>query len=532
MADVPILHSRRAQWAALLTVLLSFALLIGIGLWHEREQTVRVEQEHLSAQARTVKVNVVRQLVGVDAALRSVVRDLEYFEGQRGNDFSSLNRRLQSLTEAMPGVRTLSLLDGAGTVLASNRTELVGQNFSRREYVQSVLRAPDPNAVYLSKPFKTVLNVYSMNMVRVVLSTPRDVHRIVAATLDPEFFELLLSSVRYAEDMWVALVHAEGQLTVHQPPRPDLLGANLATVGGFFSRHMASGELATFFSGRVVARGEQAWIAQRTVEAASINLKGGLVIAVARQPSEVLRDWSRLVLVSALAWAMLSIAAAAALRLVQRDHDLVLRYEREKELLRREADEEVRHMAFYDALTELPNRRLLLDRLAQVQSASLRHGYLSALMFLDLDGFKQLNDNHGHDMGDLLLQEVAQRLKGCVREEDTLCRWAGDEFVVMLTNLGSGQLDARERVEIVVRKVLAKLSQEYELGDLRYRCTASVGVVLFGDNNVPQDDILRSADQAMYQAKSQGRNTFRWASEECVVLGQATTLAPKSVDHA
>jgi diguanylate cyclase (GGDEF)-like protein/PAS domain S-box-containing protein len=186
---------------------------------------------------------------------------------------------------------------------------------------------------------------------------------------------------------------------------------------------------------------------------------------------------------------------------------------------RKNAEEQVRKFAFYDSLTQLPNRRLLNDRLGQAMAVSKRSGRYGALMFLDLDNFKSLNDAHGHDLGDLLLIEVAQRLSRAVREMDTVARLGGDEFVVMLSELDEDHKLSVEKAGIVAEKIRAALAEPYLLTRERedeaeitveHRCTTSIGVVLFINHDANQEDILKWADMAMYQAKEGGRNRFRF----------------------
>lgn len=177
---------------------------------------------------------------------------------------------------------------------------------------------------------------------------------------------------------------------------------------------------------------------------------------------------------------------------------------------RRRDEEEIRRLAFYDPLTSLPNRRLLLERLKQAVVTSTRTGRHGAVMFLDLDNFKLLNDSMGHDVGDLLLQQVAGRLRDCVREGDTVARLGGDEFVVLLENLSARATEAANQTEAIALKILGRLGQPYELGALQHRSTPSVGIVVFLRDDVSMEDLLKMADVAMYQAKSAGRNTTRF----------------------
>jgi diguanylate cyclase (GGDEF)-like protein/PAS domain S-box-containing protein len=185
---------------------------------------------------------------------------------------------------------------------------------------------------------------------------------------------------------------------------------------------------------------------------------------------------------------------------------------------RKRLEHEIRQLAFYDELTKLPNRRLLDDRLQQVLSSSKRHGHFSALMFLDLDNFKALNDRHGHAMGDALLIDAAARLRKCVREMDTVARFGGDEFVVLIPELGNSQSDSTTTAMGIAEKIRATLSEPYVLEatqvdragfSVTHQCTVSLGVLIFSDDASPVDDLLKWADAAMYQAKDEGRNRIR-----------------------
>lgn len=183
-------------------------------------------------------------------------------------------------------------------------------------------------------------------------------------------------------------------------------------------------------------------------------------------------------------------------------------------------EEKIRNMAFYDTLTKLPNRRLLLDRLGQVRSASKRNGRYAALMFIDLDNFKPLNDTHGHHVGDLLLIEVAHRINSCVREEDTVARFGGDEFIVMLSELTADKASSRTQAGIVAEKIRSILAEPYlltvapedgtESCIVEHHCTSSIGVVLFINHDNSEDDLIKWADMAMYQAKEGGRNRINF----------------------
>jgi diguanylate cyclase (GGDEF)-like protein len=174
----------------------------------------------------------------------------------------------------------------------------------------------------------------------------------------------------------------------------------------------------------------------------------------------------------------------------------------------RRASAEIEQLAFFDPLTNLPNRRLLADRLQQAIATTTRHRRHGALLFLDLDHFKTLNDTLGHDVGDLLLQQVAGRVKNCVREADTVARLGGDEFVVMLLDLSADPSEAARQTQLVGDNVLRSLNQPYNLQGKQYSSSASIGAALFGNTHQSAAELLKQADIAMYQVKNAGRNAL------------------------
>jgi diguanylate cyclase (GGDEF)-like protein/PAS domain S-box-containing protein len=186
---------------------------------------------------------------------------------------------------------------------------------------------------------------------------------------------------------------------------------------------------------------------------------------------------------------------------------------------RKRMERHIRELAFQDTLTGLPNRRLLNDRLTQAMAANKRSGSYGALMFLDLDNFKPLNDKHGHEAGDMLLIEVGDRLKACVREMDTVARFGGDEFVVMISELVADKAESTEQARNVAEKIRVALSAPYLLdikhdrignSTVTHHCTASIGVALFVNHDASPDEVFKWADAAMYQSKQDGRNTIRF----------------------
>ena len=178
--------------------------------------------------------------------------------------------------------------------------------------------------------------------------------------------------------------------------------------------------------------------------------------------------------------------------------------------MRKQAEEEIFSLAFYDSLTRLPNRRFLLDRIQQALSASARSNQYGGLLFLDMDRFKTLNDTLGHDHGDLFLIDVAKRMRACVRDVDTVARIGGDEFVILLEEMGSNASDVSQKIALIAEKVRAALAEPYQLNDKEHLSSPSIGVCLYRGHEETVDALLKHADMAMYQAKESGRNGIRF----------------------
>jgi diguanylate cyclase (GGDEF)-like protein/PAS domain S-box-containing protein len=198
---------------------------------------------------------------------------------------------------------------------------------------------------------------------------------------------------------------------------------------------------------------------------------------------------------------------------------------------RKQAEAEIERLAFFDSLTGLPNRRLLIDRLTQAVAASARHASFGALLFIDLDNFKILNDTRGHHMGDELLKQVASRLADCVRGVDTVARLGGDEFVVMLEELGTTELEAAAQAEAVGKKVLSALNQHFDLSGQPHHSSPSIGVTLFFDRQQSVDVLLQRADLAMYQSKAAGRNTLRFFDPVMQAAASARAVMELDLRH-
>ncbi len=199
---------------------------------------------------------------------------------------------------------------------------------------------------------------------------------------------------------------------------------------------------------------------------------------------------------------------------------------------RKKSEQEIHQLAFFDPLTTLPNRRLLMDRLQQALAVSARNGWHGALLFMDMDHFKTINDTQGHAIGDQLLIEVAQRLQTCVREGDSVARLGGDEFVVVLEDLSGEADEAATQTELVAEKIRSKLARPYELGDYEFLSSVSIGISLFKGHHEIAEGLLQQADVAMYQAKTAGRNAIRFFDPQMQRALEARAALEADLRHA
>ncbi|MBK1718430.1 EAL and GGDEF domain-containing protein [Thiocystis violacea] len=216
------------------------------------------------------------------------------------------------------------------------------------------------------------------------------------------------------------------------------------------------------------------------------------------------------------------------------DHDRGVTFTAQDISERKAAEERIRQLAYFDPLTGLPNRRLLMDRLSQALIASHRSGRHGALLMLDLDHFKALNDTQGHDVGDRLLTEVAQRIEATLRQEDTVSRLGGDEYLILLEELGTSASAAANEAETIAEKIRATLDAPYEItaDEPGHYGTASIGVTLFQGQETSVDGLIKQADVALYQAKDAGRNAVRFFNPEMQAAIEARMSLESALRHA
>ena len=300
------------QWVLLVAMLLLLGGLIAYNHVDEWRQTDAQERDRLLTQARVIEINLGRQLEATSDTLATVIVDLPRW--RNGRKVETAVPRLQALAEAMPGVRTVAVLDATGKIQASNRPESIGFDLSTHSYFQVGRQNPDPKRLIISPPFRAVLDhAWTLGVARVVTGPYGEFDGMVVATLDPAYFAALMDSVRYAPDTWVALGHGDGSLFLMMPERPNMEGFNLAKPGSFFSRHRESGSVETVMAGRVYSTGESRMIAQRTLSPARLSIDAPLVVAVSRDLDVIFREWRGDALAQGAIFALIAVGSLLTL---------------------------------------------------------------------------------------------------------------------------------------------------------------------------------------------------------------------------
>lgn len=325
------------EWMLLGTVLLGLGALMGYWLNTERDEVTSRERDRLQTQARVIDENLGRQLEGANNALAGV-RD-EFPLPVNKSLAQAASRHLKALRDAMPGVRTMLLVNAEGLVLAASRDEVIGLNASKREYFTVPRERPDPSMLYISAPFRTTLGVFSINMVHVVTGSRGEFAGIVSATLDPEYFNVALRSVLYAPDMWTSIAHGDGTGFLFMPPIEKATGMDLTMPGTFFFRHRESGQTASIMTGTIYATGEERMMAVRTIRLANVPVDKPLVVGVSRDLSAIYARWRNDVLVDSGLYAVIALTTILGLTFSQRRQRKFDRLEADHEIERRESAE-------------------------------------------------------------------------------------------------------------------------------------------------------------------------------------------------
>jgi len=359
--QAPLRQSFRAQW---LILALALAVLAGVFAYYSftSHRDITYQEHHrLQTQARVIASNLEHQLNATNLALTSVIKDLAYLREHKNIHLA--NRRLQELADAMPGVRTMLVLDRNGTVAASSREEFIGTNFSTRNYYQAALQRGDSTLLYVSPPFKSVLGPIILNLSKIVTESDGTFDGVVVAALDPQYFNVLLNSVLYAPDMWSAINHGDGIRFMMVPDQAGQPGRNLVLPGTFFTRHRESGRVESVLTGKSPSYDSERVMALHTVQPQELKLNKPLIVACSRDQAAIYENWRSSTLKQAVVFILISSAAGFGLILLQRRQKTMASLMAREQEERHKLDASLResHQLLADIYDFLPDATFVLD---------------------------------------------------------------------------------------------------------------------------------------------------------------------------
>ncbi|KXS32184.1 MAG: Diguanylate cyclase/phosphodiesterase with PAS/PAC sensor(S) [Candidatus Gallionella acididurans] len=498
-------HRRSFNW----TLFSGFAGLAGIiamlvfslaSEYQNANQNAKNEVENIT---QMLDENASATFNNADLLLREMQRDVRPWDmllsrGTRSARGQELHSLLESQANILPAVSVIRIIDSKGNNIYGSTNPIPHINISDRPYFQRQ-RADATAGLVISAPLiARTTGKWSFVLSRRLNFKDGSFAGIVLVVLNLDYIQRLYHALNLGTYGVVALFDSDLRLAARYPPSEKDIG-KIADLNAKF--YLDKRITHAVYHARAPLDGIPRVFAFRKVD----NLP--LIVFAGIADEDYLAAWHRHIWQSSIVAMIFSFMVIGFVLLQRRAEDVL----RKSDIKSKSDDEQIAYLAFYDQLTGLPNRRLLSDRLHQALVASERSGRKGALLFIDLDNFKSLIDTLGYDMADLMLKQTAQRLEACVRKSDSVAHIDGDEFVVMLEDLSAIPVIAAALAEAVGEKILASLSQPYQLDTHHeHHSTASVGVTLFNGGQLTTDELLKQADIAMFQAKKAGRNTLRF----------------------
>ncbi len=305
------------QWIVLSIALLTLGGFIFYNQFHDYQRIATRERDSLTIQAQTVEKNVAPQLLLTNHVIEDILKDLPSWQAEN-DGLKHGNHELKTIYGATTGIGPILVLQADGKVIASSNEKLVGMNFAHREYFKTALRKPDPKVLYVSAPFKTVLDTYVINLFRTIPGPNGKFAGIVIVSLVPEYFSILLDSVRYAPDMRTAIIHGDGKVFLMSPNKAGATSMELAKPGPLFTRHLESGKTANVFKGTALAIGGDCLTAMRTIQLTTPPMDKPLVVSVDRELEAIYAPWRKRAYVQGILFGMITISCTLGLLITQR----------------------------------------------------------------------------------------------------------------------------------------------------------------------------------------------------------------------
>ena len=500
---MPVLF-RRLQLMVVILVIGANAGVLSLAwvtLQNSREQHIERAETLTRNIASALDQGISASVGKLEIALDGIVNELEYELGKASFNADRLNRYMAQQKERLPELEAIRASDASGRVFLGLGVDPANlQSWADRGYFR-FHRDTDLRDSLVNKPLLgRVTQQYIVAITRRYNHPDGRFAGVVAANLTVEYLGGMLAQYDLGRQGSIILRDADLGLIARVPAIPDRPAGQIGHRGvspeflALYNEGLREGTYGTPAGADGLAR----LATFRRLDPVP------MLVVAAVSTDEVLAEWRSerdKTVALVLAFTAITLLTAFLLwRLLARTHEGLE--------ARRQADEQHRQLAYFDALTGLPNRRLLLDRLSHALASARRSGQTGALLFVDLDNFKQVNDARGHAVGDALLVQMSRRISEQLRTEDTVARLGGDEFVVLVSDLGQGHDAALRAALAVAEKLRACLDMPCVIEDGAYTVTGSIGITLFPAHADREDDLLRQADIAMYRAKEAGRNRY------------------------
>jgi diguanylate cyclase (GGDEF)-like protein len=482
--------------------MLGIIVLLMFSLYSEYQ----VVKQHTKIEVENITQVLEEQAVSVfykaDLILREVQRNVRQQDMRLAHGASGLRKQqfhglMKSQIDSVPEMDISAVIDAKGDYIYSSFDPVPNINVNDRDYFKH--QRDDATAGLVISPplISHRTGKWTIILSRRLNFDDGSFAGIVICTLNLDYFQRFFQTIDMGAHGFIALYDRSYRLAARYPSSEKDMGE---ITNPNAKAYIEKGITHTTYLAKSRVDGIERMNGFRQVGDLPLIVIAGIA------EEDYLAEWHQHIWQYSTGAIILSLMVMW-LGLLQRRSEYALRESLTKS---KHAEEEIKHLAFFDQLTNLPNRQLLMDRLHQALASSGRSGRQCALLFIDMDNFKTLNDTLGHHIGDILLQKVAERLESCIREGDTVSRLGGDEFVVVLEDLSDQALEAAALTETVGEKILTILSQPYQLATHEFRSTSSIGVTLFNGHQQGIGELLKQADIAMYQAKKAGRNTLRF----------------------
>jgi diguanylate cyclase (GGDEF)-like protein len=472
-------------------VVISFLLAISAAatslIWHQHQDALSSSASQASRFVTGAVAALNRSLVDMDVLLASL-DESENLSGLQPDEIDQVLARqtLRNIVKRNLMLRSLSLVDENYRVFVSS--SLVDAPTTLPAGFAKRVLATDVAALTISAPQIDPARMEPVILLSRHIKLANGTRILAVAEVLLMHFNTIMVQGADIPGLEVSLERRDGQLLLSNPVQDELLGKYLINPIG---NHSGTTQV---MPSRLSE--QEALVVAEPILYDDVLIVAGIPLQAALTKWRTDRNF--IVSVAAVFALMVLVAGGFA--------SWYLNHLAQARLAVKQSRDEIEHLAFYDHLTNLPNRLLLMDRLEQALTTSQRHKRMGVLLFLDLDNFKTINDTLGHDVGDLLLKEVASRLKASVRNVDSVARFGGDEFIVLLEGLSTNPLESAELARHVGEKILTILTLPFTAGEQVFKSSASIGAAIYGDGPILASELLKQADIAMYQAKAMGRN--------------------------